>query len=90
MEDIKEKTADEMFEELGQKEEAFETIIEKYDGASQVITITYKYSDSVKRITIDNIFTQKFEIEGIFWLDNLDLLYKAINKKCLELRLVRR
>lgn len=77
--------ADEMFEELGQKEEAFETIIEKFDGASQVVTITYKYSDSVKRITIENIFTRKFEIEGRFWLDNLDLLYKAINEKCKEL-----
>ena len=74
-----------IIEEL-KKEEAFETIIEKYDGASEVVTITYKYSDSIKRITIENVFTQKFEIKGRFWLQNLDLLYKAINKKIEELQ----
>ena len=69
----------------GEKEEAFETIIETYNGASQTVTITFRYSDSVKQIIIGDSFTQKFEIKGRFWLDNLDLLYRAINMKCKEL-----
>lgn len=77
------KTAKELFEEIGKLEEAFETIYEIIDR--HTVLVKYKYSDSEKSIYMTYHLTQSFEIEGRFWLENLDLINKAINKQCEEL-----
>lgn len=77
MEDIKEKTADEMFDELGfSKSEIGKKVIYatvyicvEFDSSDEMIVITNK-------ISIITFINKK--------------ILQAINKKCLELRLVRR
>lgn len=78
MEDIKEKTADEMFEELGYDKYEFDT-----------------YIDYLCRINSNCICfrkdTKQFDSHcgiGSEYIDMQEL--QAINKKCKELRLVRR
>lgn len=83
MEDIKEKTADEMFEELGYK-----SIPKK---PSQIYDIKY-YKDD------DNVYYFHFDRKSVAksgeydsMCDNINMKeLQAINKKCQELRLVRR
>ena len=82
MEDIKEKTADEMFEELGYE----------------------KYKEDYLSINMKALYGNKEDKRICFWIDKSIEVYdyydgsrdftleelQAINKKCLELRLVRR
>lgn len=72
------KTAKELFEEIGKLEEAFETIYEVMDN--HTVSITYKYSDSIKQIYVTYHFTQGFEIKGRFWLESIDLIKQGIHK----------
>ena len=84
MQSIKEKTADEMFSELGYVKD---------------INVGYgliRYNKDDKcfirfMMNIEEVETNKISSDGSVWiLDiNMDLL-QAINKKCKELRLVRR
>lgn len=76
MEDIKEKTADEMFEQLGYKKLIGET------------TEVYKLSRANKNIYFSKLI-KRIKIDGEYdFIDMQEL--QAINKKCQELRLVRR
>ena len=76
MEDIKEKTADEMFEELGyEKEERSKSDI--YIKQYEYFTRQFGFNKPTKNIMIDVEYINMQELQ-------------AINKKCQELRLVRR
>ena len=72
MEDIKEKTADEMFEELGYEKSEHKNCI--------------RYRDEDYEIILWRINEPKVEAYDSISMQEL----QAINKKCLELRLVRR
>lgn len=71
-------SAREIAQKIGEIEEAWETIYEVV-GTNTVI-ITYKYSDSTKKIYITWHFTEKFKIEGNFWIESIDLIQKLIHK----------
>ena len=78
MEDIKEKTADEMFEELG--------YIEKFTYDKFIV---YRTDSSHSVGHSIEFFTDKHKVFNSYNTINMQEL-QAINKKCFELRLVRR
>lgn len=79
MEDIKEKTADEIFEEMGYKKTTY--------GKSR---ISYAKELDFEGYCILSIWfdrlTKSIRVDGHYSMQEL----QAINKKCQELRLVRR
>lgn len=77
MEDIKEKTADEMFEELGYEK--------KYEGTYKREKQELVFYSDLREVAI---YKKDENGLGIDFIDMQEL--QAINKKCKELRLVRR
>ena len=74
MEDIKEKTADEMFEELDYKKQENETEI-RYISGNTIMGDNFQFVI---------IFIKKLKVVGVKQLFNMQEL-QAINKKCKEL-----
>ena len=84
MEDIKEKTADEMLNELG--------YIKDIDVDYGLIRYNKDDKCFIRFIMdTEEIETNKISSDGSVWILDINMeLLQAINKKCQELRLVRR
>jgi hypothetical protein len=88
MEDIKEKTADELFSELG-----YEIVTANYNVEEECIIYGNKDKECIY-FSLEDKCIAAYDEEQLYKCGTMSLIpmqeLQAINKKCQELRLVRR